>query len=143
MVDRSQLVKFAFSGYAVFVAMEEAGHPSPNEIVRRKVVHNLYYAAFHVARHYALNTDATLPSTIRHEDLWNWFGKQKGGTGKVRQQGSKLREIRNKADYDIAKDFLIDVGQVLEVTKAIIGAIDQPMLDECLPTLTSFRFNSE
>lgn len=107
------------------------------ELVCREAISSLYYAAFHIARSFAMANDSSVTRGIPHEHLWKWFLENKRAkplkVGKVKVAGEGLHELRKQADYDNHLTF--DCIDMLATSRSrlrkIVGTLDQDLLDAC------------
>jgi uncharacterized protein (UPF0332 family) len=93
-----------FDGEAFLVLAEKMLTQWPDdEAAQRAAISRAYYAVFLMARAYL---DATGQPVVRegraHGVVWNRLANLKGQTGKsISQDGKRLREWRQNADYEI------------------------------------------
>ncbi len=93
-----------FDGEAFLVLAEKLVAEWPDdEAAQRAAISRAYYAAFLNARAYL---DGLGPPVARdgsaHRAVWNRLANRKGRAGKsISQDGKRLREWRQKADYEI------------------------------------------
>lgn len=99
---------------------------SPDEASRRSAISRAYYALYHRARPLLEAPGASLSERAdSHAFVWRSLESRGRGLRRLGQQGRRLRDLRQQADYEPeARLTDTDVQQVLESVRQLMTLID-------------------
>ena len=105
----------------------------PDEASKRSAVSRAYYSAFHFARAWLENRSVPVPRDgTAHQIVWEEFERIGDETSSqnprhVGQQGRRLRDERNRADYKAnVPNFVNYVSPALVKARQIIAYLSMP-----------------
>ena len=116
---------FDWTGY--LGVAKELSFEGATEAQLRSAVSRAYYAAFNSARLVYEFKHGKVPNRTVHSDLWNGFllnGKNRD-TKRIGTNGSRLRDLRRKTDYDsiVSLDLKIEAPRAVLMAENLLSSL--------------------